>query len=378
MLTSDGCLARRERFWKHAGSSCDLAIFTRPEALRYFAAYDPSPFEFRANEAGAALVLTPERAILISDNVEKHAANASFVDEVLTPNWYDGKHPAIDRRELLAMSTAQAARLTPGKNLGVDTANVPTGIVERLAGHGGMWIDLGPSFHHLRRSKLPDEIACIERSLRVMEAATRALRQELRPGMTELDAFRIAQAAAIDAFGATIWIYGDFIAAPTIDRRGGAPSAKKIASGDLFLLDFSAVVQGYRGDFATTFAVGQTPTDAQLRLHAICLEAMTAGEALLRPGSIGRQIDAAVRSVIASHGLEAASPSHTGHGLGLGHPESPFLVRECDDVLVEGDVVTLEPSLFVAEIGGMRIEHNYLITFDGFRKLSNHSLDLSA
>ncbi|HBH53133.1 MAG TPA: aminopeptidase P family protein, partial [Planctomycetaceae bacterium] len=69
---------------------------------------------------------------------------------------------------------------------------------------------------------------------------------------------------------------------------------------------------------------------------------------------------------------------HAGHGLGLGHPEPPILVAESTDVLETGDVVTLEPGLYVPGVGGIRLEHNYLITPTGARCLSPHELRLTA
>ena len=70
-------------------------------------------------------------------------------------------------------------------------------------------------------------------------------------------------------------------------------------------------------------------------------------------------------------------PHHAGHGLGLSHPEAPFLVRHSTETLVAGDVVTLEPGLYVDGVGGVRIEHNYLVTDAGFERLSNHVISLS-
>ena len=72
-----------------------------------------------------------------------------------------------------------------------------------------------------------------------------------------------------------------------------------------------------------------------------------------------------------------ALPHHAGHGLGLGHPEPPILVPESDDVLLPGDVVTLEPGSYIDGVGGVRVEHNYVITADGCRRLSNHQLRLT-
>jgi len=70
-------------------------------------------------------------------------------------------------------------------------------------------------------------------------------------------------------------------------------------------------------------------------------------------------------------------PHHAGHGLGLSHPEAPFIVRHSSETLLTGDVVTLEPGVYVDGIGGIRIEHNYLITTGGFERLSNHAIALS-
>ena len=87
-----------------------------------------------------------------------------------------------------------------------------------------------------------------------------------------------------------------------------------------------------------------------------------------------RQVYDAVRGIFASENLADAFPHHAGHGLGLEHPEAPFIVRNSSETLVAGDVVTLEPGLYVDGIGGFRIEHNYLITAKGYDRLSNHQI----
>ena len=69
-------------------------------------------------------------------------------------------------------------------------------------------------------------------------------------------------------------------------------------------------------------------------------------------------------------------PHHAGHGLGLTHPEAPYLRPPRQRDLVAGDVVTLEPGLYVEGVGGIRIEHNYLITATGYERLSNHTIAL--
>jgi Xaa-Pro aminopeptidase len=142
------------------------------------------------------------------------------------------------------------------------------------------------------------------------------------------------------------------------------------------LLDFSVVVSGYRGDFCTTFVCAGNPTPRQRELHAACLAALESGRRALSPGATGRQIYGACREPLEQAGLADRFPHHAGHGVGLGHPESPYLVPESNETLHPGDVVTLEPGLYIPGIGGMRFEHDFLITPDGSEQLSDHSLSL--
>jgi Xaa-Pro aminopeptidase len=87
-------------------------------------------------------------------------------------------------------------------------------------------------------------------------------------------------------------------------------------------------------------------------------------------------VDQAVVGVFARAGMGQYFPHHAGHGLGLTHPEAPFIVRQANETLLAGDVITLEPGLYVPGIGGIRIERNYLITSAGFECLSNHVISL--
>ena len=103
---------------------------------------------------------------------------------------------------------------------------------------------------------------------------------------------------------------------------------------------------------------------------------MAAGERRLRAGVQGREVYNAVRDVFKDAGVADSFPHHAGHGLGISHPEAPFLVRESLETLLAGDVVTLEPGLYVDGVGGVRIEHNYLVTEMGYERLSQHEIAL--
>ena len=106
-------------------------------------------------------------------------------------------------------------------------------------------------------------------------------------------------------------------------------------------------------------------------------EDMAAGERELRAGAACRRVYDAVRDVFDRAGVADAFPHHAGHGLGLSHPEAPFFVRHADEMLLEGDVVTLEPGLYIPGLGGIRIENNYHVTEGGYERLSNHTIALT-
>ena len=377
MLTAEGCAARRKRLWGSLPASCDLLVVGDPSHLIYFANYTPSPFVFRTVESGALLLLEPGRATLVADDMLGPFLDRTHADEVVAPVWYDGKHAAPYRQGHLVKSALDRLASMPGRRLGVELASVPAGVVEGLrATRSGLEIvDIGPVIRPLRRSKDPDEVATLRRSMLAGEAAQAAALTQVQPGMTELDAYVIVQRAAEESLGEAAIVYGDFVSGPRCEtERGGPPSLRRIEPGDLLLLDFSVVVSGYRGDFTNTFAVGGGPTPRQVALFEACVQALNAGEARLSPGTPARDVDAAVRYQFASLGLESYFPTHSGHGLGLGHPEPPYFVRASDETIQLGDVVAIEPGLYIEGVGGMRFERNYLITSDGFETLSNHEI----
>jgi Xaa-Pro aminopeptidase len=197
--------------------------------------------------------------------------------------------------------------------------------------------------------------------------------------MTELDVYRGVNNACIAAAGQAVIVYGDFAVSPGPERRGGPPTSRVLQKGDLFILDFSVVIDGYRSDFTNTIAVGGAPTAEQRRLFELCMAAMTAGEKELRAGNACSTVYDAVNGVFEKAGVAQhfGVGHHAGHGLGLSHPEAPFIVRKADEDLRAGDVVTLEPGLYVSGVGGLRIERNYLVTADGHECLSHHTIALT-
>src|SRR5205085_6187419 len=135
-------------------------------------------------------------------------------------------------------------------------------------------------------------------------------RANIRPGMTELDVYRGVSSACVQSASHPVIVYGDFAVSPGPERRGGAPTDRVIQPGDMFILDYSVVIHGYRSDFTNTLVVGREPTADQRRLYDLCRQAMTQGERELRGGAACRTVYDAVRDVFGRAGVADAFPHH--------------------------------------------------------------------
>jgi Xaa-Pro aminopeptidase len=379
MLTAEGCRARRDRLFAAVPADVERIVVADREHLSYFADFYPSPFSFRSNDCGAALVVERSgRSTLVADSGARIFAESAHVDEVDLPVWYDGKRSASHREGRLVESALK--RLSDGSTgvVGIETAAVPAGIDEGLRREkpDRPIVSIDDAIRRCKRSKFPDEVALLHRSMRAGEAGQRAALERTRGGMTELDVYLLVCDAVIREAGEPAIVYGDFVSGERTVAGGGLPTSRVIRPGEPFILDFSVVLRNYRCDFSNTFVVDGAPPDSLRRHYDACLDAMQAGESALKPGAYARDVDRAVRDCFRKQSLDGYFRHHTGHGIGVGHPEAPFLTSESDDLLVVGDVVTIEPGLYVAETGGVRIERNYLITQKGFEILSRHELTL--
>jgi len=212
--------------------------------------------------------------------------------------------------------------------------------------------------------------------MRAGEGGVLHFAEDLELGNARPDDFAGPHLPRLAAAGRPGLIYGDFRACtPSKPKQGGLPTDYKLQSGDLFVLDYSVVLEGYRSDFTNALAVGE-PNAHQRHLYDVVMAAMKNGETALRAGAKARDVFDATEKPIRDAGLADKFAHHAGHGIGLAHPEPPILVPDSDDFLMEGDVLTLEPGLYVEGIGGIRIEHNYLITATGYERLSNHAISL--
>jgi Xaa-Pro aminopeptidase len=379
MITEQGCLARRTALWNRLPDSIDTALITARPHLMYLAGFEASATVFNSQESGAALLLTRQGdAVLVADNVQEPFSRAAFVTARVEPLWYRCVEAAPHRGGLLVQATAEWLKSRSPAGLAIERSQVPWGMLQELVeGQPGLKLhDLDPDLRALRRTKHADEQAQIRECLRVAGEAVAAARREVRPGMTGLDLQRLVLRVASEQAGRPVHVYGDFVSGPGAEAGGGPATNRAVQSGELVLLDYSVVINGYRGDFCTTFVCDGQPTSRQREMHAACMAALDSATRALQPGRTGREVYAACRAPLESAGLAQHFPHHAGHGIGLGHPEPPYLVPESGEVLEIGDVVTLEPGLYIPGVGGMRFEHNYIITPQGPQQISHQSLSL--
>ena len=162
----------------------------------------------------------------------------------------------------------------------------------------------------------------------------------------------------------------------TIDVSGknssmphGVPSGKKIETGDFITMDFGAVIDGYHSDMTRTVAVGEV-SSKQARVYETVLAAQLKGLEALRPCLSCREADAAAREVVENAGFGDYFGHGTGHGVGIEIHEEPRLSPKSSRILEIGDVVTVEPGIYLPGEFGVRIEDMAIITENGCENLT--------
>jgi Xaa-Pro aminopeptidase len=380
MLTEQGCRDRRKRLWDVLPAECDWVLIADPRHVLYFANFLVNPISFSTSERGLLLLERSGKATLIAENFTRRTATSEpFVDDEVgsaaDEKWYDHKHSVGNRDHALFDLLVSVGDRMKGRGL-VEAEWLPAMAADRLGlGADALSGDVGSVVRQLRRQKHDDEVVLLELCMRACEAGHARALEVVAEGVSELDVYREIQSAAIAEAGCPAVVYGDFRPVNAeIPKRGGLPTTEKLKAGDMLIIDYSVVLSGYRSDFTNTIAVGEMSAE-QDEIFSVCEGAMAAGESIFKAGAAAKDVYAAASSVMVEAGF-APLAHHAGHGLGLGHPESPILVPESEDTLLAGDVVTLEPGMYVEGVGGVRIEHNYLITESGYRRLSNHRIAL--
>lgn len=231
-----------------------------------------------------------------------------------------------------------------------------------------------------RAVKTPEEVRLIREALKVQQAAYReTLMEMVRPGVREVEVAAYLE-YRMRTLGADGPSFSTIVAA---DANAALPHAipgeAKLKKGGIVLIDWGARKAGYCSDLTRVVALGSM--SAKMReVYGIVLEAQAAAIDAIAPGVELRAVDEAARKVIEDAGYGDAFGHGTGHGIGLDIHESPTLSKRAEEgaVLEVGHVVTVEPGIYLAGVGGVRIEDDVEVTSDGGRVLSDLPRDLES
>lgn len=285
-------------------------------------------------------------------------------------------HVTVSTKPARALETALARRKI--RRLGFEAQHV------RFADHARWKQSLPASLRltpttslveSLRAIKSPPEIDAIRKAVTLNSAAFDAATKHIRLGMSEREL-----AAEIDhqmrLLGADCPAFDTIVAAgPNSALPHAQPGSKPLEANELLLIDMGAQVEGYASDMTRVLHLGQ-PNRRTNRLYRSVLDAQLAAVETVRDGVQAGTVDRAARSRLAAHQLDQFFTHSTGHGLGLDIHEFPRLAKGEKTVLCAGMIVTVEPGVYQAGRGGIRIEDTVLVTGSGCEVLTTTPKEL--
>jgi Xaa-Pro dipeptidase len=205
--------------------------------------------------------------------------------------------------------------------------------------------------------KTGEEQGFIREAARRTNLAIDATHKRLRKGTTESEVSRILdqEFARLGVRGGGLVQFGPSAALPH-----GGPGHRRLARGDVVLIDCGCKVRGYSSDVTRTVAFGP-PSDEVRKVYEAVDRAQLAGIEALKAGVTGEEVDRAARRVIEAAGYGSYFTHRLGHGLGMDGHEHPYLVRGNTKPLAAGNTVTVEPGIYIPEKFGVRIEDDYAV-----------------
>ena len=343
------------------GAGCDALLVTNLTNIGYLTGFTGS--------AGLLLV-TPASALLLTDGryatqSGEQLAACGVGAEVFVGN--------------VAEQQAALAKAVAVPRLGLEAGHATWGqerAYASLLGEGVALVATDGLIETLRWVKDPGELARIEAAAGIADAALASLLPQLaelpteREFGVELD-FTMRRLGADDVSFETIVASG-----PNAAKPHARPSDRRIGEGELVVVDFGALVDGYHSDMTRTVCVGPPATARLQEIVDVVAASQAAGVAAVRAGCAARDVDEACRRMITEAGFGEFFVHGTGHGVGLDIHEHPQLNQLATASLEAGFVVTVEPGVYLPDEGGVRIEDSVVVLAGGSRRLTNAPKDL--
>jgi Xaa-Pro dipeptidase len=300
----------------------------------------------RSERLSALVLFTEGPAVLVTPSFEEaNHRRTAVVDDVRV--WTEEQDPIALTAKVLG------AR----KSLGIEgTTSYAT--AQALAGAASVPLQEATAlFDPLRMVKSEEEQGFIKEASRRTNLAIESTHRKMRAGMTESDVARILEEefTRLGVRGGGLVQFGPSAAFPH-----GAPAERRLAKGDVVLIDCGCHVHGYTSDVTRTVSFGPAPDEVR-KVYDVVDRAQQAGIGALKAGTTGEEADRAARKVIDDAGYGAYFTHRLGHGLGMDGHEPPYLVRGNAKPLVAGNTVTIEPGIYIPDKFGVRIEDDYAV-----------------
>ncbi|MGO8951030.1 MAG: M24 family metallopeptidase [Ktedonobacterales bacterium] len=353
--------------------SLDALLVTNPENRRYLSGFTG---EDSGIDSAGALIVTGSRVLLLTD--ARYLEQAEREAPGLEIKRREAGQAPLAAQELMAAGVTRA---------GVEANHIRLALFldleKALAGPGDSDGGAEPRpFAHVELVSTRDlveeqrvvkdtfEIEAIERASAITDETFAYLCGYLRPGITERQVAQEIERYML-SLGADGLAFDSIVATgPNSALPHAVPSNREVGVGELITIDMGAKYDGYCSDMTRTICLGGPGPELQ-ELYDLVLEAQERCELGLHPGLNGKQADALARDFFEERGRGAEYLHSTGHGLGLEIHENPRLSKFGEDSLLEpGMAITIEPGLYIAGVGGVRIEDTALITEHGLRILS--------
>lgn len=339
-------------------AGCDALVVSNLDNVRYLTGFTGS---------AAVLVVTPSASLLVTDGRYKtqaaeQLASAGVSSEILIGNG-------------AAQLEAITRVLSASDRIGLESTNITWAGLRRYEDAlSKPLVSTRGLVEGLRIVKDDGEQARIEAACDVADAALSDVKLRLLERPTEVD-FAAELEFVMRSRGGQGPSFETIVAAgPNSAMPHARPTGRVVEPGDLVVVDFGAIVDGYHSDMTRTFSIGE-PSPSRRALVAAVASAQVAGVDAVREGVSGALIDAAARECLVEAGYGDVFLHSTGHGVGLDIHEAPWAAAGATDILGAGTIVTVEPGAYLAGDAGVRIEDTLVVTATGCRPLTKSTKD---
>ncbi len=341
-------------------ASVDAILVSNSTNRRYLTGFTGE--DHAIDEPGGMAMITSEGMLLFAPSTNLPWAEAEANDDTLVIDWG-------------SPWTTTVVDYVADKGwtrLGFEEATISVAsyneLTEKLNGKSEM-VPIGKIVDALRAVKTEEEIGYLREALRMTDVAFVAAEARARAGMTEKQVADMV-AEELKKAGSEGESFPTIVASgPNAAKPHHAPGDRVIQEGEPIIIDMGALHRGYAGDLTRTIWFGE-PSAKLVTMYRNVQAAFDAALAKAGPGITGVDFDAAARDVFVEQGTAQYFVHSLGHGLGLRVHEAPSASFRSSDTLEVGNVVTIEPGLYVAGEGGVRIEDVVLITEDGAENLT--------